>query len=66
MYMYIDFLCSRPWVRASVGLIKDYKIGICCFSAAHAALRSKNDWLPRNQNNVFEWGEISIRGLLLQ
>ena len=32
---------------------KDYKIGICCFSAMHAALRSKNkDWLARNQNNV--------------
>ena len=25
---------------------KDHKIGICCFSAKHAALRSKNkDWL---------------------
>jgi hypothetical protein len=24
---------------------KDYKIGICCFSAKHAALRRKNkDW----------------------
>jgi hypothetical protein len=30
---------------------KNYKIGICCFSAKHAALRSKNkDWLARNQN----------------
>ena len=27
---------------------KDYKIGICCFSAKHAALRSKSkDWLAR-------------------
>ena len=24
------------------GQTKDYKIGICCFSAKHAALRSKN------------------------
>ena len=32
---------------------KDYKIGICCFSAKHAALRSKSkDWLVRNRNNV--------------
>jgi len=34
---------------------KDYKIGICCFSAKHAALRRKSkDWLARNQNNVSE------------
>ena len=25
--------------------IKDYKIGICCFSAKHAALRRKTGWL---------------------
>jgi hypothetical protein len=32
---------------------KDYKIGICCFSAKHAALRRKNkDWLAWNQDNV--------------
>jgi hypothetical protein len=38
-----------------LGQIKDYKIGICCFSAKHAALRRKNtDWLARNQNNVSE------------
>ena len=31
----------------------DYKIGICCFSAKHAALRRKSkDWLARNHNNV--------------
>ena len=46
---------------------EDYKIGICCFSAKHAALRSKNkDWLARNQNNVSEWSDMSIRGLLFQ
>jgi hypothetical protein len=28
---------------------KDYKIGICCFSAKHAALRRKSkDWLAGN------------------
>ena len=33
------------------GQTKDYKIGICCFSAKHAAIRRKNkDWLGRNQN----------------
>ena len=31
------------------GQTKDYKIGICCFSAKHAALRRKSkDWLTRN------------------
>jgi hypothetical protein len=24
------------------------------------------DWLTRNQNKVFEWSEMSIRGLLFQ
>ena len=35
------------------GQIKDYEIGMCCFSAKHALLRRKSkDWLARNQNNV--------------
>ena len=35
------------------GQTKHYKIGICCFSAKHAALRRKNKyWLARNQDNV--------------
>ena len=44
------------------GQSKDYRIGICCFSAKHAALRRKSkDWLAWNQNNVSEWS-----GLLFQ
>ena len=47
------------------GQTKDYKIGICCFSAKHAVLRRKSkDWLVRNQDNVSELGDMSIRGLL--
>ena len=39
---------------------KDYKIGICCFSAKQAALRRKNkDWLAQNRNNVSEWSDMS-------
>jgi hypothetical protein len=35
------------------GQTKDYKIGICCFSAKHAALRRKSkNGLSLNQNNV--------------
>ena len=50
-----------PWS----GKTKDYKIGVCCFSAKHAALRSKSkDWLSRNQDNVSEWSDMSTHGLV--
>jgi hypothetical protein len=43
------------------GQTKDYKIGICCFSTKHVALRRKRkDWLARNQDSVSEWGDMSI------
>ena len=46
---------------------KDYTIGICCFSAKHAALRRKSkDWSARNQDNMSECGDMSTRGLLFQ
>ena len=49
------------------GQTKDYKIGICCFSAKHAALRRKSkDWLAWNQNNVSEWSDMFTRRLLFQ
>jgi hypothetical protein len=49
------------------GQTKDIKIGMCCFSAENAALRRKSkDWLVQNQDNVSEWGDISIRGMLFQ
>ena len=49
------------------GKTKDYEIGICCFPAKYAALRRKRkDLLTRNQDNVSEWGDMSIRGLLFQ
>ena len=49
------------------GQTKDYAIGICCFSANYAALRRKSkNWLARNQDNVSEWGDMSIGGLLFQ
>jgi hypothetical protein len=34
----------------SLGQIKDYKLGICCFSAKHASL--SKDCLARNQDIV--------------
>jgi hypothetical protein len=51
------------------GQTKDYKIGItiCCLSTKHSALRRKNkDWLARNQNDVFEWSDMSTCRLLFQ
>jgi len=39
------------------GQTKDYKIGICCFTAKQ---------LVQNQDNVPEWGDMSIYGLLFQ
>jgi hypothetical protein len=50
-----------------LGLSKDYTYGVCCFAAKHISLRSKNkDWLARHQNNVSEWSDMSIDGLLFQ
>jgi short-subunit dehydrogenase len=46
---------------------KHYAIDMCCFFAKHAALRRMSkDWLARNQDNVSEWSDKSIRGLLFQ
>jgi hypothetical protein len=57
----VDLVFERPPSDQT----KDYEIGICCFSAKHAALRSKSkDWLARNQNNASEWSDMSTRGLL--
>ena len=47
----VEYHGFEPWS----GQTKDYKIGICYFSAEHAVLRSKNkDWFAQNQNNVSE------------
>ena len=49
------------------GQTKDHIIGICCSSTKHAALsRKSKDWLARNQENVSDWGDMSIRRLLFQ
>jgi hypothetical protein len=45
--------------KSRSGQTKDYKIGICCFSGKHAALRrTSKDWLVRNQDNVSEWRSL--------
>jgi hypothetical protein len=48
------------------GQTKEYKIGICCFSAKNASLKRKSkDWLAQNGNNVSEWSDMSTCWLLL-
>ena len=49
------------------GQTNDYKIDVCCFSAKYAALRRKSkDWFVQKQDNVSEWGDMSICELLFQ
>ena len=48
------------------GQAKDYDNGMCCFSAKHTALRKSKDMLTRMQDNVSEWGDMPICGLLFQ
>ena len=49
------------------GQTKDYAIGICCFSAKNAALKRKTkERLARNRDNVSEWGDMLVLGLLFQ
>jgi hypothetical protein len=66
----VSVLASSAEVRGfepRSGQTEDYEIGICCLSTKHAALRRKSkDWLAQNQDNVSEWGNMSIRGLLFQ
>ena len=43
------------------------KLDFVLDSAKHAALRrNSKDWLFRNQDNVSEWGDMYISGLLFQ
>jgi hypothetical protein len=52
----------EPWS----GQTKDYKTGICSFSAKHAAIRRKGkDWLAQNQNNVSKLSDMSTCRLVL-
>ena len=66
----VSMLASRAvdhGIEPQSGQTKDYIIGICCFSAKHAALRRKSkDWLAQNQNNVSEWSDMSTHGLMFQ
>jgi hypothetical protein len=50
----VSVLAVDPGFEPRSGQTKDYEIGICFFSAKHAALRRKSkDWLAGNQDNVW-------------
>ena len=61
--LYVYYMLDNHHVtKPRSGLANDYKIGICCFSAKHAALRRKRkECLTRNQDIVFWWEDMSIR-----
>ena len=49
------------------GQTKDYNICIFFFSANYAVLRRKSKgWLALNQDNVTQWSDMFIHGLLFQ
>ena len=52
------------------GRVKPKTIQLICVASSLRTLfyvgRKSKDWLARNQDNVSEWGAISIRGLLFQ
>ena len=49
------------------GQTTGYDIVICCFSTKHAALmRNSKDCLARIEDNVSEWSDMFIHGLLYQ
>jgi hypothetical protein len=51
----------EPGFKAQSCQTEDYKIGISCISAKHAAWRRKSkNWLCQNQDNVSEVSNMSI------
>jgi hypothetical protein len=46
------------------GQTKNYKIGICCFTAKYAALRRRTVWLGIRIMSVSEWNDVSTCGRL--
>ena len=54
-------VCSSPY-RVKP---KNYQLLVVAYNAKHTELRRKStDWLARNQDNVSEWSDMYIRGLL--
>ena len=46
--------------KLTSGQTKENTIGICCFSAKHAALRKKDkEWVAQNLDIVSGWSDMS-------
>ena len=58
-----NFILTKIY-KTSSGQTKDYQINVCCFSTALG--RKSKDWLAWNQDDVSEWDDMSIHGLLFQ
>jgi hypothetical protein len=43
-----------------------YNFWTCCWYVKWTLGRKGKDWLAQNQDNVSEWGDMSIRKLLFQ
>ena len=55
------------WFELQSGQTKDFKIGICWFSAKQAASSRKGiDLLAQNQENMSDWSDMFTRGQLFQ
>ena len=63
----IDDVIVSVLASSVVDRVKPKTMKLVCVASPHVALRSKSKyWLARNQNNVSEWSDISILGLLFQ
>jgi hypothetical protein len=44
-----------------LGQTNNNNIGMCCLYAKYAAFRRKSKgWLGQNQDNIYEWSDISV------
>ena len=61
----IKRLFEYMYINKFIFPTKDYQLVFVAYNAKHAELRRKSkDWLLRNQDNVSEWSDMYIRGLL--
>ena len=61
----IKRLFEYMYIKKFIFQTKDYQLVCVAYNAKHAELRRKGkDWLLRNQDNVSEWSDIYICGLL--
>ena len=61
--MVIQSIPHLIFIKACTILLPKTKIGMCCISAKHITVKSKNKiWLAQNHDNVSECSHISPDG----